>query len=68
MAKEIVDVAYRIHTVLGLGLFESVYEAVLASDLQKRGLRLARQQPIPLFIKGLALKWDFAPISWSRIR
>jgi hypothetical protein len=31
VAKEIVDVAYRIHTVLGPWLFESVYEAVLAS-------------------------------------
>ena len=34
VAKEIVDVAYRIHTVLGPGLFESVYEAVLASELR----------------------------------
>ena len=33
VAKQIVDVAYRVHTVLGPGLFESVYEAVLASEL-----------------------------------
>ncbi len=38
VAKEIVDVAFRMHTVLGPGLFESVYEAILASELQKRGL------------------------------
>jgi len=48
IAKEIVDIAFRMHTVLGPSLFESVYEAILASELQKRGLRLARQQPIPM--------------------
>lgn len=47
LAKEIVDAAYRIHVGLGPGLFESVYEEVLASDLQKRGLCFTRQQPIP---------------------
>ena len=31
VAKEVVDVAYRMHTVLGPGLFESVYEARFAS-------------------------------------
>ena len=48
VAREIVDVAYRVHTGLGPGLFESVYEAVLASELEKRGLGVARQQPIPV--------------------
>ena len=46
VAKQIVDVAYRAHRVLGPGLLESVYEAVLASELEKRGLRVARQQLI----------------------
>ena len=32
VAKEIVDAAFRVHTVLGPGLCESVYEAVLASN------------------------------------
>lgn len=36
VAQEIVDVAFRVHTVLGPGLFESVYEAVVASELEKR--------------------------------
>ena len=47
LAKEIVDAAYRIHVGLGPGLFESVYEEVLASELKKRGLCFTRQQPIP---------------------
>jgi GxxExxY protein len=59
VAKEIVDVAYRIHTVLGPGLFESVYEAVLASELEKRGLQLARQQPIPVVYEGTRFELGF---------
>ena len=39
IAKEIVDAAFRIHTALGPGLLESVYAAVLAYELDRRGLR-----------------------------
>ena len=47
IAKEVVDAAVKIHTKLGLGLLESVYEAVLARELERRGLRVERQVPIP---------------------
>ena len=30
IAREIVDAAFKVHTALGPGLLESVYEAVLA--------------------------------------
>jgi GxxExxY protein len=59
VAKEIVDVAYRMHTALGPGLLESVYEAVLASELQKRGLRLVRQQLIPIVYEGTRFEMGF---------
>jgi GxxExxY protein len=59
VAKEIVDVAYRMHTLLGPGRFESVYEAVLASELQKRGLSLARQQPMPVVYEGTRFEMGF---------
>jgi hypothetical protein len=32
IAKEIVDAAFRIHTTLGPGLLESVYQTVLAGS------------------------------------
>src|ERR1035437_7452837 len=44
VAREIVDAAYRVHTTLGPGLLESVYEAALAYELEKRGLNVGRQQ------------------------
>ena len=37
IAKEVVDAAFRIHTTLGPGLLESVYETVLAYELDRRG-------------------------------
>ncbi|MDJ0747040.1 MAG: GxxExxY protein [Xenococcaceae cyanobacterium MO_167.B27] len=50
VAREIVDVAYRIHTRLGAGFLESVYEAVMTYELKKRGLRFERQKSILLKI------------------
>ena len=59
ISKIIVDVAFKIHTSLGPGLLESVYEAVMALDLQKRGLHVARQVPIPIAYNGLTLDEGF---------
>lgn len=59
IAKEIVDAAYRIHTRLGAGLLESVYEAVMAYELQKRGLKFERQKLIPVVYEGMHLGEGF---------
>jgi GxxExxY protein len=48
ISKEIVDAAFKIHTKLGPGLLESVYEVILAHELKKRGLRVDRQISIPI--------------------
>ena len=40
----VVDTAFHIHRELGVGLLESVYEAVLARALEKRGLKVERQK------------------------
>ena len=48
IAKIVVDACYHIHTRLGPGLLESVYERILEYELKKRGLRVVRQVPIPV--------------------
>ena len=48
IAKQILDAAFVIHTKLGPGLLESVYEVVLAYELKKRGLTAERQKPMPI--------------------
>ena len=50
---EIVDVAYRLHSRLGPGLLESVYENVLARLLQERGLHVERQKAVSFEFEGL---------------
>jgi len=59
VAKQVVDVAFRIHRALGPGLLESVYEAILASELQKRGLSVIRQQAIPVVYEGTRFEIGF---------
>ena len=56
VAKQIVDCAYKVHTTLGPGLLESVYEAVLAHELTKRGLQVERQKPLPVVYEDVRLE------------
>ena len=48
IAKSVVDAAFEVHTRLGPGLLESVYEVVLEAVLKRRGLKVQRQVPIPI--------------------
>src|SRR5437660_11934874 len=59
ISKEIVDGAYRIHTTLGPGLLESVYQTVLAYELGRRGLRTVSQQPIPVVYENVRIDTGF---------
>jgi len=49
----IVDAAYKIHAGLGPGLLESVYEVVLARELERRGLSVQRQVSVPFEYDGM---------------
>jgi GxxExxY protein len=59
IATIIVDCAYKVGVTLGPGLLESVYEAALAYELQKRGLRVERQVPIPVRYDDIYLDVGF---------
>ena len=59
LSRIIVDAAFKIHTTLGPGLLESVYEAVLAHELRLRGLHVDIQQPIPVFYEGVQFEIGF---------
>ena len=48
VARAAVDAADKVHTSLGPGLLESVYERCLEHELARRGLRAARQHPLPI--------------------
>jgi GxxExxY protein len=59
VAQQIVDAAFRVHTTLGPGLLESVYEAALSYELEKRGLRITRQQGIPVVYEEVRIHAGF---------
>lgn len=52
IAKRVLDAAFAVHTKLGPGLLESVYEVVLAYELKKTGLAVERQKPMPIVYDG----------------
>lgn len=53
ISKRVLDAAFLVHTKLGPGLLESVYEVVLAHELQKCGLAVERQKPMPIEYDGI---------------
>ena len=59
LSKVIVDISYKIHTRLGPGLLESVYEAILYHELIKKGLKVERQKPIPVIWDDVYLDIGF---------
>jgi GxxExxY protein len=48
----VIDTAVHLHKELGPGLFETVYETLLARLLEKRGLKVQRQVGIPIEFLG----------------
>ena len=59
VAAEIVDAAYHIHVALGPGLLESLYERVLAYELQKRGMKVVTQVVVPAIYDGIEFERGF---------
>ena len=59
IARIIVDVAFKIHTSLGPGLLESVYESASSYELTKRGLKVLRQVGIPIVYESVRLEEGF---------
>ena len=59
VARQIVDAAYRVHTTLGPGLLESVYEAALTYELEKREWHVSRQPAIPVVYEQVRIQTGF---------
>jgi GxxExxY protein len=54
-----IDCGFHLHKDLGPGVLESVYEALLAERLRRRGLLVERQRPLPILFDGIALPEGF---------
>jgi GxxExxY protein len=56
---DIVDAAMRVHTALGPGMLESVYEKCLKHELVKRGLRVESQVWVPVIYDGVKIEGGY---------
>jgi GxxExxY protein len=55
----VVESAIGVHRELGPGLLETVYEVILARELEDRGLKVDRQVPVPIQYKGTTFDEGF---------
>ena len=55
----VIDAAVTVHRELGPGLLESVYEVVLAHELEDRGLEVVRQVPVAIRYKKINFNEGF---------
>jgi GxxExxY protein len=53
IGKAIVNAAFKVHSELGPGLLEKVYEVCLTHELRKAGYSVARQVDIPIQYDGI---------------
>ena len=56
---DVLNAAIRLHRELGPGLLESVYETLLAAQLERMGYRVARQFPVDIEFEGLRFQAAF---------
>lgn len=59
LATIAVDICYKIHTTLGPGLLESVYESAFAYELKKRNIPYTRQEEIEVYYQDVILDIGF---------
>ncbi len=59
IATKILDVAFPLHSTLGPGLLETVYERTLAYELKEAGLDVLAQVPVPLVYKEIKFEAGF---------
>lgn len=53
IAKDLVNIAFRIHSSLGPGLLESIYEQLFVYELKKNGFQHQQQLEIPVTYDGM---------------
>ena len=51
LSRIILNAAFKVHTELGPGLLESVYEKCLFEEMSEEGLSVERQKEIPIIYK-----------------
>lgn len=59
LSSLVIEAGYELHVNLGPGLLESVYEAILAQMLERKGLKVDRQKPIQIRYQDFEIQEGF---------
>jgi GxxExxY protein len=52
LTQRIIGAAIRVHSELGPGFLESIYEEAMAVELRHLNFKFERQKPVPIFYRG----------------
>lgn len=61
VGKAVLDAAFKVHTALGPGLLESVYETCVAFELTQSGLLAPTQVALPVTYQGIKMDAGLRP-------
>ena len=61
VGKAVLNAAFKVHTALGPGLLESVYETCTAYELTQSGLRALTQVALPVSYQGIKMDAGLRP-------
>jgi len=59
IAKKVLDCAYEVHTQLGPGLLEKVYQTCLVYELKNNGLYIEEEKPLPVIYKNITIDYGY---------
>jgi GxxExxY protein len=59
LSRQVIGCAIEVHKLLGPGLLESAYEECLAYELNRLGIQVARQRPVPVVYKKIKLECGY---------
>ncbi|HEX8990983.1 MAG TPA: GxxExxY protein, partial [Anaerolineales bacterium] len=65
IGKKVLDSAYAVHSNLGPGLLESVYEVCLAHELRKVGVHVETQVPLPVQYQSVRIETGLRLDLWA---
>ena len=59
LTSSVIESAIKVHKELGPGLLESSYKECLAYELNKKGLRVEKEKPVPLIYEEVKLECGY---------
>lgn len=59
LTSSVIESAIKVHKVLGPGLLESSYKECLAYELNKKGLLVEKEKPVPLIYEEVKLECGY---------